>query len=153
MSMPVKLSDELVLSARREAALVERSITAQIEYWAKLGRALERALSHAEVLAISATHGAADNKLVDAFPEPAQQRSVRAVMQAVLASSERSAAQAIIHASGQPVYESDPQRPGGVIQVAANGKRVAGYFEQRRFVPDKVALPKTAKRAKTSQTA
>lgn len=145
MSMPVKLSDELVLSARREAALTERSITAQIEYWAKLGRALERALSHEEVLAINATHG----DLRQAFVAPERQRSVRAVMQAILATDERNTVQAIIHASKQPVYETDPQRVGGIVQVSADGKRIAGRFVQRRFVPDKAASPKAPKRAKT----
>jgi len=38
MGMPVKLSDDLVLSARLEAEATDRSITAQIEHWAKIRR-------------------------------------------------------------------------------------------------------------------
>ena len=41
MGMPVKLSDELVESAREEAANTDRSITGQIEHWAKIGRSVE----------------------------------------------------------------------------------------------------------------
>ncbi|MBX9692585.1 MAG: ParD-like family protein [Cyanobacteria bacterium] len=41
MSQPVKLSDELVLDARLVSELGERSIAGQIEFWARLGRAIE----------------------------------------------------------------------------------------------------------------
>ena len=41
----VKISSELVASARRESAVWSRSMTQQIEYWARLGRALERSPS------------------------------------------------------------------------------------------------------------
>ncbi len=44
MSQPVKLSDKLVLDARLAAEVQERSIAGQIEYWAKLGKALDPVL-------------------------------------------------------------------------------------------------------------
>lgn len=37
----VKLSGDLVAQARREAEVVHRSVGAQVEYWARLGRAVE----------------------------------------------------------------------------------------------------------------
>lgn len=42
MPTAVKLSDELVESARGESSLWSRSMTQQIEHWARIGRALER---------------------------------------------------------------------------------------------------------------
>lgn len=39
----VKLNSRLVDEARREAALLHRSLSGQIEHWAQLGRALENA--------------------------------------------------------------------------------------------------------------
>jgi hypothetical protein len=39
----VKLSSEFVDEARREAAVLHRSLGAQVEYWARLGRAIEQA--------------------------------------------------------------------------------------------------------------
>lgn len=39
----VKLSSEFLEEARREAGVLHRSVGAQVEYWAKLGRALENA--------------------------------------------------------------------------------------------------------------
>ncbi len=43
--MPVKLSAQLVESARSSADLFNRSLTGQIEHWATLGRAIESRLS------------------------------------------------------------------------------------------------------------
>jgi hypothetical protein len=44
-STAVKISSDLVASARQESAVWSRSMTQQIEYWARLGRALERSPS------------------------------------------------------------------------------------------------------------
>jgi hypothetical protein len=51
MGQPVKLSDTLVLDARLVGEATERSIASQIEFWAKLGRAMERFLRTDTLLA------------------------------------------------------------------------------------------------------
>ncbi len=43
MPSAVKLSDSLVAFARKEAAVMKRSIAGQVEYWALLGRCVEAA--------------------------------------------------------------------------------------------------------------
>lgn len=50
MGMAVKLSDDLVKEAREEAEVTDRSLTSQIEHWARLGRKVERVLQHEEIL-------------------------------------------------------------------------------------------------------
>lgn len=42
MGTAVKLSDELVSAAREESAAMSRSITQQVEHWARIGRLIER---------------------------------------------------------------------------------------------------------------
>lgn len=42
MGRAVKLSDELVESARHESDIYSRSMAQQIEHWARIGRAVER---------------------------------------------------------------------------------------------------------------
>ncbi len=42
MPSAVKLSDELVRAARSESRIWSRSMTQQIEHWARIGRAVER---------------------------------------------------------------------------------------------------------------
>ncbi len=53
MATAVKLSDDLVETARHESRVWSRSMTQQIEYWARIGRALERTgvISHERVRA------------------------------------------------------------------------------------------------------
>ena len=53
MGRAVKLSDELVESARHESKIYSRSMTQQIEHWARIGRAAERtgAFSEARIRA------------------------------------------------------------------------------------------------------
>ena len=41
MAKAVKLSEELIEVARREGQVMYRSIGAQVEYWAKIGRQVE----------------------------------------------------------------------------------------------------------------
>ena len=41
MSTAIKVSEELVQSAKPYALAMQRSVTKQIEYWAKLGQAVE----------------------------------------------------------------------------------------------------------------
>src|ERR1700758_1794216 len=79
MGMPVKLSDELVNVARKEAAAADRSITAQIEHWAKLGQSVEAALRHEDALAVKASEG----KLAVAFPIPATRDAVYQLLRTV----------------------------------------------------------------------
>src|SRR5438067_12319710 len=52
MPAPVKISDRLLARARAEAKGAHRSVTAQIEHWATLGRAVEVMTGHREVLAL-----------------------------------------------------------------------------------------------------
>lgn len=49
----MKLSDTLVLDARLTAESAERSIPGQIEFWAKLGRAVEPLLQGDQAMALS----------------------------------------------------------------------------------------------------
>ena len=52
MSQPVKLSDALVLDAHIAGEAFERSLTGQVEFWARLGRAIEPLLQGTQVLAL-----------------------------------------------------------------------------------------------------
>src|SRR5690349_22974679 len=55
MGQPVKISDSLVLDARLTGKAAERSIAGQIEFWARLGRAIEPLLLGDKALALRRT--------------------------------------------------------------------------------------------------
>jgi hypothetical protein len=132
MGMPVKLSDELVNVARKEAAAAERSITAQIEHWAKLGQSVEAALRHEDALAVKASEG----KLAVAFPIPATRDAVYQLLRNVT-SGDHALGEALRR--GRTVYESDPSGSGAIIRIAPDGTRTRGRLEKRAFVRTVVA--------------
>ena len=57
MGRPIKLSDRLAEAAAEASRIADRSIPAQIEHWANLGRAVERSLTGHAVELIKAAEG------------------------------------------------------------------------------------------------
>ncbi len=120
MSMPVKLSDALVLDARLAGKAMERSIAGQVEFWARLGRAIEPALNGAQ--AIAASRRCANRSLGELVAEVEMP-----------AGRERLATH--LAALPFPHYEPHPDRPGLLIRTTAAGERTTGRFIQRIFTP------------------
>lgn len=120
MSMPVKLSDALVLDARLAGEAMERSIAGQVEFWARLGRAIDPLLNGAQVMAASRRGGSLPlAELLAAVEAPeGQQRLAQ-------------------HLASQPFpqYERHPERPGVLVRITADGARTAGRFVNRTFTP------------------
>jgi hypothetical protein len=120
MSMPVKLSDALVLDARLAGEAMERSIAGQVEFWARLGRAIDPLLSGSQAMAIS-RRGAA-RPLAELLAEVGQPVGAKRLAQ---------------HLAAQlfPHYEAHPERPGILIRIEADGRRTTGRFVNRVFTP------------------
>jgi len=130
MGMPVKLSDDLVTLARAEAEAANRSIASQVEHWARVGRAVERALQHADTLALKS-----GVPLEEAFPQEAKREAILATLEHVANSADRGTALERAGVGNKPVYGSDPRFPGLVVRIDPDGTRVPGRFENRQFVP------------------
>jgi hypothetical protein len=119
MSMPIRLSDELLGKARESGKRHHRSVPQQVEHWAQLGRVLESALTLPSV-----------GKLKDLGREPDLQKAIAAAE--TPAGKEK--VKAYLRKTGTPKYSSDPENPGGVIQHLPDGTRVRGRFIDRQFV-------------------
>lgn len=132
MGMPVKLSDDLVRAARAEAKAADRSITAQIEHWAKLGRAAQKALSQADALALQGSVAALDQLQSGLVPSTLQR--LRGVLNKVAQSSDRSTVLAELQAGGEPLFEAHPTELDRVVRVSADGTRTVGRVEDGQFV-------------------
>lgn len=126
MGQPVKLSDAMVLDARVTAELSERSIAGQIEYWANLGRAIERVLEGAQVLALCRSAAA---------------QPLSACLESVDSTAGRSRLAGYLKSQPFPRYEPAPDAPGLLVRIDADGKRTLGRFVHRQFqaVRDKPA--------------
>jgi hypothetical protein len=130
MPAPVKISDRLLARAKQEARDSHRSVTAQIEHWATLGRAVEVMAGHRDVLMLKR----AGERL--AMPSWVRRDEVEAALTHLLHDSDRESVKARIRAGGGPLCEADPEDTERVIQIAADGRRTRGRFEGRTFVPD-----------------
>src|SRR5262249_26933329 len=118
MSQPVKVSDSLVLDARVMGQAVERSIAGQIEFWARLGRAIEPHLTGHTLLALSRS-GAI--------------KSLSTSLKSVDSAAGRRRVAAYLKSQPYPHYEPSPDAPGFVIRIDAKGKRTLGRFVNREF--------------------
>ena len=127
MSQPVKVSDALLLDARVAGEAVQRSIAGQIEFWAKIGRALEPLLRGDNVLALCRAGNAKPlSDCLKSVDSPAGRRRV------------------VEHLKTRPYphYEAAAS-PGLLVRIEANGKRTVGRFVQRQFQPVKASAKKT----------
>jgi hypothetical protein len=127
MGMPVKLSDELVESAREEAAITDRSITGQIEHWAKIGRSVETVLRHQEVQTLKRSP-------LKARLTSGTRDAIKAVLERVVAAGDRRSLARSLK-TGRTVYQSDPAGSGLTERIEPDGSRTLGRFANRRFVP------------------
>ena len=117
MSQPVKLSDTLVLDARLTGEVAERSIARQIEFWAKLGRAVEPLLQGVQVMALSRA-GAA--------------RPLSACLETV--DSQAGRRRMADHLQSLPFPHYEPaDSPGMLVRISADGQRTVGRFVNRQF--------------------
>jgi hypothetical protein len=124
MGQPVKVSDSLVLDARVVGEAMERSIASQIEFWARLGRALEHLLDGEQAIRLS--------KVGAATP-------LSASLQSVDTPAGRKRLANYLKTIPFPHYEPAPDRPELLIRIEADGKRTVGRFVNRKFVPAKRA--------------
>ena len=118
MSQPVKLSETIVLDARVTGELTERSIAGQIEYWANLGRAIEKLLQGAQVLALCRSAAA---------------QPLSACLESVDSASGRRRLTDHLKSQPYPHYEPAPNASGLLVRTEASGKRTIGRFVNRQF--------------------
>ena len=129
MSQPVKLSDALVIDARVAGEAVERSIAGQVEFWARLGKAIEPLLQGTHVMALCRS----------AAREP-----LSALLDSVDSSSGRRRVAAFLRTQPFPHYEPAPDLPGFLVRIDADGKRTVGRFVNRKFEIRKVGRARKA---------
>ena len=118
MSQPITLSDELILDARLTAEVAERSVSDQIELWAKLGRAVEGLLRSPQDL----------ERL-----QSGQARSLAECLQTVDTEQGRTRVAEYLATRPFPHYEPVSGEPGLLLRIEADGKRTRGNFVNRTF--------------------
>jgi len=137
MSQPVKVSDALILDARQVSELAERSIAGQIEYWARLGRAVEPLLSGEKVLALRRTG--------DLTP-------LAELLATVDSTEGRHRVAEVLAEQPFPHYEPAAGQPGLLVRIEADGQQTLGKFVGRKFrAVESSACNKATKKKKAAE--
>ncbi len=132
MPQPVKLSDDLVLNARLAAESRQRSIAGQVEYWAALGRSVERLFDGRQITALQNAEAAA---------------SIGELLEVVDTPEGRDMVKTYLATEPFPHYRSYPGGSGLLIRTEENGAETVGRFINRQFVAEKPAgrMPSAAR--------
>jgi hypothetical protein len=128
MSQPVKLSNELVVEARLAGEVLQRSIARQVEFWARLGQAVEPFLQGHQVRALS---------------QNAPSSSLSACLDSVDSPEGRRRVADFLRSQPYPHYEPAPRARGMLVRIEANGRRTVGRFVNREFRPAEVKTSET----------
>ena len=120
----MKVSNALVLDARLMGAATQRSIAGQIEFWARLGRALETLLRGDQMLALC---------------KAGKARSLSDCLKSIDSPEGRKRLAKHLKSLPFPHYEPAPDSAGLLVRIEANGKRTKGRFVNRKFQPVKTA--------------
>ena len=103
-----------------EPCAMERSISGQVEYWARLGRAIDPVLNGAQAMAASrrGTAHSLSELLAEVDTPTGRQRLAD-------------------HMTSLPFphYQPHPDQPRLLIRIESDGTRTVGRFVQRVFTP------------------
>lgn len=128
MASPMRLDAALIEAATRVAGFYKRTVPKQIEFWAELGRAVERVIGLEDVIAV--TQGLKKITLT-----PLQSRSVDPddVLEVLVSKRSRGVLAAEV-TQASFYYEASQTRPGFLDRVErATGKRETGRFQNGEF--------------------
>lgn len=119
-TIPLRLDTALVNEARTAAPLFDRTPTAQVEFWAKLGKVAEAVFSTSSIRKLKATSRVENLAQVIADADSSEGRARFA---------------ALVRSKGVPLYRSAAGEPGVFIETAPDGTERPGRFANRQFQP------------------
>lgn len=129
---PMRLEKTLVQAAALAGENCKRSTAGQIEYWAEIGRAVEKILDLDAIIAVQS--GLARVKLEPTAGKPVSSDAVFGRLEADRRNQTLARKVAATPIS-QPRYQASKIRPGLLEQVAVDGSVTLGHFSQGRFIP------------------
>lgn len=130
--VPVRLSATLADRARKAAAIQERSLTEQVEHWARLGERLEATVSSSAVAQVkAASHDPKLDERIAMAGTPEGQRRARE----------------LIRSRGGPWYGAAPDDPKVAIRYDTDGTQTRGRMVNGAFVPITAKAGKRSRRS------
>lgn len=131
MPTAIKIGDELAEDARDAAKNADRSLTGQVEHWARIGRGIEEWLPASAIALLKKCGGNPDD-----LEDEMEKRRLFDILQKVRENSDFTSWRKMILDNNSPAYEKDPNDQEKVVQVWPNGQKIPGRFVNRQFVPE-----------------
>jgi len=127
-TVSLNIDQDLAFQAEREARIQNRSKTKQLEYWAKLGKAISSKLNIADAFAVSQGIKTIKLEVTSSVPVDSD---------VIFNDLERERAEGLIGnniTTAKIYYEASVEQPGYLDRVnSATGKRQTGSFEHGEF--------------------
>jgi hypothetical protein len=126
---PLRLSKSLMVEAERKGLLNKRTVPKQIEYWAELGKTIEKVLSYEDIIAVME-----GIKNISVEPLKSQPVDPDEIFNSI--EKNRKAKKLSYKLTSAPVYfEASIKHSGLLDRVdAATGKRQSGRFVNGEFI-------------------
>lgn len=145
MPKPVKLSDTLYDAARAAANLSHRSLSAQVEHWATIGRAIDGQITTQQTSEL--VRGVQEARALYGPPlAPDIAECVAATVNRLTDGSFTRNMRDALRKSGTPSYGHHAQFPGKLVRHNADGTLTPGRMVQNQFVPEPSAGDEAAGR-------
>ena len=125
---PMRLSRSLVISAEKAGAIHKRTTPKQIEYWAEIGRSVERMINMDDILGV--THGLKKIKIEPFESLPVASKDIFDELEEYRSSGNLSK-----HVTSSKIYyEASIKHPGLLDKVnTVTGERNTGQFFNGKF--------------------
>ncbi len=133
----IRIDAAFLREAEREAVASNRSLGAQVEYWARIGRGVARNRSFSEDRLVQFLAGVIP---IDHLSLQEKVAAMREVQRSANSAESREKAAAELRAerqkAGLPSYTVDERYPDQLICRYTDGRIFAGHFEGSEFVHD-----------------
>lgn len=131
MSIPIRVSDELMEDAKQQIKMSLRSVTKQIEFWANIGKEAEMNMTPADVAAL--VSGEVEIKILRKKSEPVDFDSVFGEIE-----SDRKSGKIKDKVIKDNIwYEENNKSPGMFFRMTKEGGKTLGRFIDGKFVIEK----------------
>lgn len=130
LSPSIRLDQDLVTAAKTEGALNTRSAPEQIQFWARIGKAIQGSLTSNDLLSLIA--GTVNVKLV---PKEAPYIDPMSILDEPNAGAANHRTQVLAMKPGY-AYQASSLHPGKLEKVYPDGRIEFGLFENGQFVAE-----------------
>ena len=113
----VRIATELMNEAETAAQIHQRSLSAQVEHWARIGAAIDGSLNTYDIAKIKTAKS--DEQIYSVLASIITGRGAQSTLRD-------------INSSGGLIFEEHPTQPGVIVRID-NGRRQAGRFRDGTF--------------------